>query len=131
MIDILIADHSRCTSELLAHLLRKMGAHVDMVHTGDDALLAAHDHHYDMIFLELELPDIDGCEVTGILRDRGIDTPIMGVAAEDPYKVSEVCVQAGCNRFLAKPLTLRTLEGALADFLPLKTNGASTAPRFV
>jgi CheY-like chemotaxis protein len=130
MIEILIADHSRCTSELLAHLLRKMGAHVDMVHTGDGALSAISDHSYDMIFLELELPDIDGCEVTGILRERGVEAPILGVAADGPNKPAETCMQAGCDRFLAKPLTLRVIEGAIADFLPMKMNGASTAPRF-
>lgn len=89
-------------------VLTTLGCQVDTAETGTDALRQVEKNHYDLIFMDLGLPDISGLEVTQHIRARVDDKrhlPIVALTAHDTPEDRERCLQVNMQDFIAKPLT--------------------------
>ena len=125
---LLVDDHPE-NRNLLATMLRKQGHQVVAVGDGRLALRAVGlddegrppaggtaDCPFAAVLMDVRLPGLDGREVTRRLRAAGLrDLPVLAVTAQALPGDREACLQAGMDRYVAKPLTMKILGEALRE----------------
>lgn len=106
---ILVADDSPVSLKLYAHLFDTMNVQLQSVGNGLDAVERALCDTFDLVLMDLEMPEVDGLTAVQMLRSKGFVRPIVAVSAMTDPKTQRRCLEAGCDDFLAKPLTRETL----------------------
>lgn len=122
---ILLVEDDRRLAENVGAQLRQAGFSVDVVAGGKDALYESAIFPYDLIVLDLQLPDIDGVEVCRTLRERGTPTRILMATARDAVDDRIGGLETGADDYLVKPYStgeliarIRALLRRPADPLP-------------
>jgi len=105
---ILIVEDDKRLAALLEQELGFDGHRTRCVHSGTEALLFAQDEAYDLIILDLNLPDIDGLEVAERLKDR-VEASILMLTARGDVSSRVEGLYAGASDYLAKPFSLQEL----------------------
>ncbi len=105
---ILIVEDDQRVAAMLKNELSHEGHNPTMVHTGTDALLETSDRNFDVIILDLNLPDLDGIEVAERLKKRG-QTNILMLTARGDVKSRVEGLYAGASDYLTKPFSLQEL----------------------
>ena len=101
-------------------LFDKWGLNLTLVNSGKELLNDLNLNSYDIILMDIQMPDIDGLEATRILRKRGVKTPVIAITAH-AFKEEQVqCAKAGMNDFLSKPFDEKDLKEKLITYLNLK-----------
>ena len=106
---VLLIEDCPDTQRLLTHHLTNAGCTVQVAGNGQvgvDLCAGAgeSDEMYDLILMDMQLPVLDGIEATAVLREDGVNTPILGVSAMDGEGDRERFLNAGCDELLAKPV---------------------------
>ena len=102
---LLVEDHERF-AEFVRLSVEKEGFTVDAVHNAEDAEAAFSAVSYDVILLDLGLPDSDGLELLKSWRDRGDETPVLIVTARDGVDDRVVGLNLGGDDYLVKPFAM-------------------------
>ena len=102
---LLIEDNARLR-ETISQYLREAEFVVDTAPSGDEGLWAAQENPYDLILLDLMLPEIDGMEIMRRLRSDGKDVHIMVISARDSLDDRLAALDAGADDYLVKPFHL-------------------------
>lgn len=110
---ILVVEDERRVASFLARSLREQAFAVDVAATGQQALAAAHATEYDLIVLDLRLPDLDGLEVCRRLRRSGVETPILMLTARGMVADRVEGLDAGADDYLTKPFALAELHARI------------------
>ncbi len=113
---VLLADDNRVNQKLASHLLRQFGCEVDVARDGVEALEQWKQRPYDAIFMDCQMPDLDGYETTLRIRQeggRGAEIPIIAITAHSMAGDRERCLDAGMNDYVSKPLNRSDLERVL------------------
>src|ERR1700690_269660 len=103
---ILIVDDDEDIARLLKRDLLGLSYTVDTVGFAEHALLAASDNDYDLMVVDLGLPDRDGLDLVRDLRDRRIATPILVLTARRSVEDRVVGLSSGADDYLVKPFAL-------------------------
>jgi two-component system sensor histidine kinase/response regulator len=111
---VLLVDDSEVNREVVSEMLRRLGHHVTEAADGEAALAALAASKYDAIFMDVQLPGIDGLEVTRRFRATQDGTPIIGLTAHTSREDRDRCLTAGMSAVLIKPVLAPQLEDALA-----------------
>jgi CheY-like chemotaxis protein len=119
---ILVVEDNPSNQKVLRWFLESMGHSCDVVATGAACLQAVAKHPYSLIFMDLNIPNMDGCAVAKFMREAGYTMPIIAVTAEDMPKGLDKCLEAGMNGYLSKPFTKAEFEDVLKRWLPTTTN---------
>jgi PAS domain S-box-containing protein len=117
---ILLVEDNIVNQKVGAAQLGKLGCRVDVAANGLEALKMTAQLPYDLIFMDCQMPEMDGYETTGHIRKReGADrhTPIIALTAGAMAKDRERCVQAGMDDYLSKPFRPAQLEELLVTYL--------------
>jgi len=114
---VLVAEDSRTNQTLIRVLLRKLGLRVTIVEDGREAVEAATHEPYDLIFMDIQMPNMNGYEATRILRTKRITTPIVALTANAMKGDSEKCISAGCDEYLTKPINRKKLLEIIRRYL--------------
>lgn len=109
---LLVEDDERLSRGMAASL-EAAGFAVDCLTNGEDALLLADREPYSAIILDLGLPDMDGLDVLGALRARGVTTPILILTARDMVDDRITGLDRGADDYMAKPFNPRELESRI------------------
>jgi signal transduction histidine kinase/HPt (histidine-containing phosphotransfer) domain-containing protein len=128
---VLLAEDSPANQLVAATLLRKEGHHVDVAGNGLEAVEAARARPYDIIFMDMFMPEMDGLAATREIRTLpgpAGRVPIIALTANVMAGDRERFLASGMNGVLAKPVTARMLNEALARHLPRAPAEAPTAP---
>lgn len=120
---ILLAEDDNLLSEGLSQSLRQVGYAVDCVHRGNEADAALTSLHYDLLILDLGLPNMNGLEVLRKLRARNNQMPVLILTAADSIEQRVHGLDAGADDYMAKPFDLKELE---ARVRALTRRGAGT-----
>lgn len=115
-ISILIAEDNQVNQKLAMMLLKKLGFHPDAVANGREVLEALSRKNYDLILMDLQMPEVDGLTATRIIRgdDQIADQPVIIALTANALPEDEVrCREVGMEDFLAKPLRPGILEEKL------------------
>ncbi|MFZ2956596.1 MAG: response regulator [Candidatus Ozemobacteraceae bacterium] len=131
---ILMAEDNITNQQVALGILKKMGLRADAVANGKEALKALETLPYDLILMDVHMPEMDGLEATRAIRnpqsavaDHRI--PIIAMTANAMQGDRESCLEAGMNDYVAKPITLHALMKALDKWLPKDITAQSeTAP---
>lgn len=115
---VLVAEDGEDNRELVAAHLRQAGAEVVMAGTGRLAVDAARSQEFDLVLMDMQMPDLDGYGAARALREAGIKIPIIALTANAMAEDRLKCLQAGCTEYLAKPISRAQLLRTLSRFLP-------------
>jgi signal transduction histidine kinase/CheY-like chemotaxis protein/HPt (histidine-containing phosphotransfer) domain-containing protein/HAMP domain-containing protein len=118
---ILVADDHAVNQRLVLLQLHGLGHRADLVSSGAEAVAAVRDRHYDVVFMDVHMPDVDGLEATRRIRDHfgGHGPWIVALTADVQPGARETCLAAGLDDYLTKPLVAPDLVAALARAKPL------------
>ena len=118
-LDILVADDSVVTQDLLNVLLTQRGHRVDIVDDGDKALKALRDHHYAIVLMDFRLPKMDGLRVVSTFKSTGgdvKDTRFIGITSDVEGFMSHPGSWHTFDLVIAKPIDLAHLCGVVENF---------------
>jgi two-component system, sensor histidine kinase and response regulator len=116
---VLVAEDGPDNRRLITYLLEKQGLEVTTVDDGRkavDTALAA-DRPFDMILMDIQMPELDGYQATRELRAAGYLGIIVAVTANAMIEDRDLCLSAGCDDYLSKPIVLRDLAALLCRYL--------------
>jgi CheY-like chemotaxis protein len=122
---VLLAEDGPDNQVLIAHVLRKAGAHVEIAENGAMALRAALDARdcgqpFDCILMDMQMPEMDGYQATRALRRAGYPGPIVALTAHAMAGDRDRCIEAGCDDYATKPIDRRKLILLVAEYAGLE-----------
>lgn len=116
---VLMAEDDPSNQAVLTLLLEAMGLQVTIAADGQEVVAKAMTEQFDLILMDLKMPNMDGCEATKTLRKKGIKTPIVVLTANVEEDKPDECIEAGCDGYLLKPVDSRKLYEAISKYLPV------------
>ena len=123
---ILLAEDDQVLADGLCRSMRQSGYAIDHVASGRDADSALALHEYDLLILDLGLPQLPGIDVLRRLRSRNAPTPVLILTAADSVEQRVHALDLGADDFMAKPFALTELEARVRALLR-RSMGASSA----
>lgn len=114
---ILIVDDEASIVTLLNYNIEKAGYQTDVAYDGQEAVKKAEDNDYDLIVLDLMLPEMDGMEVCKHLRTNKIDTPILMLTAKDEEFDKVLGLELGADDYLTKPFSPKEVVARIKAIL--------------
>jgi two-component system, NarL family, capsular synthesis sensor histidine kinase RcsC len=119
--NVLLVDDNPVNRELIQQQLETLGYTVDTAEDGEVASRLWRDDRYDIVLTDINMPNMNGYELTRWLRARGVTLPILAVTATALASEKATCKQAGIDDLLLKPLSLERLDEAMSRHLALAT----------
>ncbi|NJP07256.1 MAG: response regulator [Chloroflexaceae bacterium] len=113
---ILMAEDNVTNQKLALHLLQRLGYRADVVANGREALVSLQRQDYDVILMDMQMPEMDGLAATRAIRTEQVyrDTPyIIALTANAMQGDREICLAAGMNDYVSKPIRVEELIQAL------------------
>lgn len=111
---VLLAEDNPVGALLAKTLLRREGCVVETAATGDEAVAAMKRARYDLVFMDMRMPGMDGPAATRVIRAGGDRTPIVALTANAFAEDRKTCIEAGMDDHLVKPLEPNALRVALS-----------------
>ena len=106
---VLVADDGEANRQLLELVLSRAGLEVVAVENGQEALDLAITESFDLIFLDMQMPVMDGYTAARRIREAGLRIPIIALTANIMATDEQECRAAGCSGFLSKPIQIDRL----------------------
>jgi two-component system, sensor histidine kinase and response regulator len=128
---ILLAEDSPVNQRLAVGLLRRNGHLVTVAANGKQAVDAFQNEPFDLVFMDVQMPEMDGFEATERIRafeEKGHHVPIIAMTAHAMKGDRERCLQSGMDAYLAKPIRPRELYEIIAAYTPENAAPVFTAP---
>ena len=118
---LLVVDDNPVNQKVAVKMLEKLGCRVDLAGNGMEALAAICRHQYPLVFMDCQMPDLDGLETTRLLRSQekpGEHLPVIAMTANAMEGDRESCLKAGMDDFISKPIITSDLKKILARWVP-------------
>jgi DNA-binding response OmpR family regulator len=106
---ILVVEDDRTVGQYVKRGLEEQRYHADLVEDGMEGLRLASGGRYDLIVLDLRLPEMNGLEVLRTLRDRGNTTPVLVLTAQDAVDFKVQALRSGADDYVTKPFAFEEL----------------------
>ncbi|MDH5392470.1 MAG: ATP-binding protein [Gammaproteobacteria bacterium] len=120
-LSILLAEDDEVNQIIINQLFEKLHYNIDLVANGQQAVEAAAKNDYDFIFMDMQMPVLDGISATMKIRKLEIKQPvIIALTANAFAEDKEACLQAGMNSFLTKPIQLTQVASEISHFIRYK-----------
>ncbi len=130
---ILLAEDNLINQKVAKQMLRRIGYRADVVLNGREAIDALRNQPYDVVLMDVQMPEMDGVEATQIIRSEfpaERQPRIVALTANAMARQRRAYLEAGMDAYISKPFKIEELVSALADSQPLLTNVAmSHVPR--
>jgi signal transduction histidine kinase/ActR/RegA family two-component response regulator len=114
---VLLVEDNPTTQQLISILMGQLGIELTIVENGQAAIDFLAEQSVDLIFMDCQMPLLDGFETTAHLRTRGLSTPIVALTAYALAEDEQQCLSVGMNDFLSKPFRQSELKTVLARWL--------------
>jgi len=125
---ILLAEDSLVNQKLVRALLERRGHSVVVASNGHEAVAAFMSQHFDLVLMDIQMPEMDGLEATAAIRvaerSWGTHTPIVAMTAHVLQGDRERCLEAGMDEYLPKPVRARRLY----EMIESMSGGSEVAP---
>jgi CheY-like chemotaxis protein/HPt (histidine-containing phosphotransfer) domain-containing protein len=122
-LSILVADDNYVNQKVSIHLFQQMGYQIDIVNNGLEAIQACEQKNYDIIFMDVQMPEIDGLETTRRIRQREKELALAKTPRPSPIIIAmtanamqgdrEKCLAAGMQDYIAKPVRPETIQASI------------------
>ncbi len=129
-LNVLLAEDNEINQQVARELLQRVGARISIAPTCSVALDCCAGENFDVVLMDIQMPDMDGLEATRKLRQRGYRVPIIAMTANAMSGDRQRCLDAGMNDYISKPIEPVALYQALKQQLPEKFRqlAAATPP---
>ena len=122
-VKILLAEDNITNQYVALGMLKKIGLAADTVNDGKEALKALELIRYDLVLMDVQMPEMDGLAATRAIRDpesntKNRDVPIIAMTAHTGQDDRNRCIEAGMNDYLSKPVDTKALASILEKWLP-------------
>jgi len=122
-IRVLLAEDNITSQQVALGLLYKLGIRADAVANGKEAVTALTSLPYDLVFMDVQMPEMDGLEATQHIRNQLTEThnpkiPIIAMTAHATERDRQICIEAGMDDFVSKPVSPETIAIILSKWLP-------------
>jgi CheY-like chemotaxis protein len=128
-LNILLVEDGLMNQKIALALLEKWGHRVTIANNGREALSETDTQKFDLVLMDVQMPEMDGFEATQVIRAReqktGEHVPIVAMTARAMMGDREKCLQSGMDSYVAKPIRRRELYGAIAPFFAAQRDGTS------
>lgn len=114
---ILVAEDTPDQALLIKFLLSDLGARVEVTDNGATAVEKSLNNNFDVVFMDIQMPILDGLSATRLLRRQRFQKPIIAITAQALQEDRDKALAAGCNHHLAKPFTQERLLATVRDVL--------------
>jgi len=118
---ILLAEDNLVNQKVAMHLLGKLGHKVSLVENGLQAVAAIEKDEYDLVLMDVQMPEMGGFEATAKIRQMeqklGKHTPIIAMTAHALHGDREKCIDAGMDDYVSKPIQLKHLQATLDKYI--------------
>lgn len=122
---VLVADDNIVNQKVICRMLKQVGIQrIDVAKDGEEAVQLEIRTAYDMVFMDIQMPIMDGIEACKLIRERNFDRAwpfIIFVSAHASSACEKECMEAGASGFLAKPFNVREIEKCIRNISKLKT----------
>ena len=126
---ILLAEDNPVNQRLATRLLEKRGHRVAVACNGQEALEALEKETFDLVLMDVQMPEMDGFQATTLLREKekkqGVHLPVVALTAHVMKGDRERCLASGMDDFLPKPIHPRDLDELLDKYIMARLSGAS------
>ena len=116
-IHILLVEDEDIYQEIIERYINTMGLHITIVDNGRKCVKETQECSYDIILMDIEMPEKNGFETTREIRNRGIDTPIIAVTSYTWREDKINSINSGMNDFLPKPFNIRKFEKMIYQWI--------------
>jgi len=119
-ITCLIAEDNLVNQKILLRFLKNLGVHADLAKDGCEAVEAAKKKIYDVIFMDIQMPRMDGLAATNcILNECQLEKEpvIIAVTANTSKEIEKNCFDTGMKGFISKPVSMKIIKEALEKYL--------------
>lgn len=119
-IHLLVVDDNLISQQISVKILQKMGFQVHGANNGKEALEAMDLINFDLVFMDCQMPELDGFEATRKIRldPKKKNLPIIALTANAMKSDRDECFNAGMNDFITKPVTAASLTAILEKYIP-------------
>ena len=114
---ILLAEDNEVSQVIIKRYLNKLGVVVSIAGDGDSAFEQASNETFDLIFMDLQMPKLNGLEAGKKLMSSGCETPIYALTADPDKHTQRECEGAGFYGVLLKPIDKVAIKNTLTDHL--------------
>ena len=120
---ILLVESDIASQKTALNLLQKSGYKVDTVTNGRQAIKALETAAYDLVFMDAQMPEMDGCEAIKVIRDpqsrvRSHNVPVIAMAEHERQEHQKHCIEVGMDDLISKPIQPDRLREIMNLFLP-------------
>ena len=126
---LLLAEDNPVNQKVACKMLEKLGYRVDVAGNGQEAVAAHARSRYPLIFMDCQMPEVDGFEATALIRKmegRSSHTPIVAMTANAMQGDRERCLAAGMDDYVAKPIRIKDLQAVLDTWLHKRNQAAAS-----
>jgi CheY-like chemotaxis protein len=117
-VSILVAEDNTVNQRILELMLAKLGYKCHLAANGLEVLKRVSEQSYDLILMDIEMPELPGLEAAKNIRALGIKTPIIAVSAHVFSEAKKSALEAGMDQFINKPINIESLRKVLERWLP-------------
>ena len=112
----LIVDDTIINIKVAQRLIEHEGLEVQYVMSGKECLIKVKDNKYDIIFMDIMMPEMDGIETFKKLQEiDGFNTPVIAITADAETGAKEKYLKLGFNNYIAKPIQIDILHNAISS----------------
>jgi CheY-like chemotaxis protein len=110
---ILMAEDNLVNQKVAMSMLKRLGYKADVANNGLEVLQALQEKSYDVVLMDVQMPEMDGLEATRRIRESGLNTRIIAMTAHALDGDRADCLKAGMNEYITKPICMEELRKAL------------------
>ena len=114
---VLVVEDDAINQKTIQTVLEKVGLEVQIAADGQEGVNLGSTGEFDLIFMDISMPVMNGLKATNLLRNMGLTTPIIALTANVMKGDRERCITTGCNAFLGKPIKREELFELLDTYL--------------
>lgn len=115
-VNILLAEDNLVNVKIACKFLDKWGFTTSVVYNGREAIEKVGEEHFDLILMDLQMPEMGGIEATQEIRNRGYNLPIIALSAEVSEHVRDRVIDAGMNDYSSKPFVPKELKQKILSY---------------
>ena len=126
-LNILIAEDNPVNQKVTQLMLQRIGHRADLAANGQEVLRAMENRAYDLVLMDIQMPDMNGIEATKHIRSRWQQGPkIIAITSFDPEFCREQCFSAGVDDFINKQIRMNELGAAIERNMSMSSSKSET-----
>jgi CheY-like chemotaxis protein len=119
MVRILVAEDNYINQKLMEKLIQSKGWECKLVGDGSEVVKELKSSSYDMVLMDISMPDMDGYTATQLIREFDKNIPVIGITANAIVGFREKCIDSGMNDYISKPFRKEILFEMINKYLKL------------